>query len=96
MRSFPVAFPARPHVKAIMECCRHCKQFRVMNKISVTSNAILVYNPFPIFLNKNALWFKPQCKHICMPKSILSLEVIFIENIIMRYMAIITICNFPV
>jgi hypothetical protein len=57
----------------------------------MTSNTIVV-NDFPARLfNKDYLWLFTQCEYGSMAKTILCLEEVFVDNIIMRHMTIVTV-----
>jgi hypothetical protein len=55
----------------------------------VAPDAIVLYH-FPSgFVNEYNLWFKPQCKHIRMPRPVFCLEIIMVEDIVVRNMTIV-------
>jgi hypothetical protein len=57
----------------------------------MASDAVVLDHALPCLLNMNHLGFQPQCKHRGMPHSILSLEKILVQNIIMGDMTVVAI-----
>jgi hypothetical protein len=62
----------------------------------MTSYAVLVNHFLPGFLYIDNLGFSPERENCCMSKTVLCLEKVFVENIIMGYMAFIAVCFFTV
>jgi hypothetical protein len=68
----------------------------VFKQAFMTSQAVFLDDMFPFLLDENNLGFVAQGKDSGMPQTVLCLEIVFVEYIIMRHMAIIAIGNFPV
>jgi hypothetical protein len=75
--------------------CIISPEFAISQKLFVASHTIFV-NYFPSsFMDENNLRFHPQCKHGGMSQTIFCLEKVFIKYIVMRNMAVVTVCFFP-
>jgi hypothetical protein len=62
----------------------------------MTADTILMYHISSGLMNKNYLWFKPEGKHGCVAHSVFGLKKVFVENVVVRYMAIVAIGVFAV
>jgi hypothetical protein len=62
----------------------------------MTSDAILVNHSAPFFSDENHLWLISESKNRSMAKTILCFKEVFVNEVIMRYMAIVTIGLLPV
>jgi len=56
-------------------------------------DAVPMDNFLPGFLNENHLWFQPEGEHGGMPQPVFCLEIILVENIVVRDMAIVAVCS---
>jgi len=62
----------------------------------MAADAILMNDIPSGFMNENNLRFQPESKHGCVAHSIFSLEKIFVENIVVRHVTVVTIGITPV
>jgi hypothetical protein len=72
-----------------------CKHVVIVYGIGMTANTVLLYNLLSCLQNKNNLGFAPQRKYCGVAQAIFGLEIIFVNNIIMRHMTIVAIGDFP-
>ncbi len=68
----------------------------VGEQIGMTPEAVVLYHMFSLLLDKDYLGFIAECKNGSMPETILCLEIVFVEHIVMRNMAIVAVGPFPV
>jgi len=62
----------------------------------MTADAVILDNPLPGFFDKDYLWLCPHSKNGSVAQAVFGFEIVFIEEIIMWNMAIVTICLLPV
>lgn len=96
MWGFPVTLPAGSLASLIMISHGTIHDFLVAEQVLMAADTIVLHYLFPFFLYKNNLGFPSECEDGGMPDTILCLEVIFIQHIVMRNMTIIAVGLLPV
>jgi hypothetical protein len=96
MRCFAVTIPARPGCKTFFVSICIGQYPGIVHEVNMTAETVSLDHFFARFIDKNRLWFLSHGKYICMAHTIFGLEIILVENIIMRDMTIITMSIFPV
>jgi len=72
------------------------QHFIIGKQLSVTADAILLYNLLSFLPDHNYLGFIPEGKDSCVPHPVLGLEPVFDGYILVWYMTIVTVGVFPV
>jgi len=71
-------------------------QFRIDQQVFMTPDAVGLDLPAPRFQDPDHLPFHPQREKRGMPQSVVGFEIILVDNIVMRHMAVVAMGFLPV
>jgi hypothetical protein len=92
----PVTLPAFPVGAVMTEPVIDGVHIHIRQQLIMTPDTVLLHYFLSGFFDLYHLWFSPHRKNAGVIESILSLKVILIYRIILRYVAIITMCHLAV
>ena len=88
-----MAIPTFTILPPMIKVSRVASKFRIVNKVLVTANAIIVHDLLSRFFNKNYLWLGSQSENRGVSHAIFRLEKVLVEYIIVWHMTVVAVGN---